>query len=189
SQASENVQTSPQVWSLYLEEANARAQEKSELWKGSISPFLTFAGLFAGVAASFVIDSRAELQPNSPTNTNTDSPVPNVPLSIMAINFLWFTSLTFILISALAAVLVQKWIVDFALGPTDAGFKGARERWIRDDGVEHWHLHTGITSIAVLIQLSVFLFLAGFAVQAVADHKSLGWTILSFIGATLVVYI
>lgn len=63
------------------------------------------------------------------------------------------------------------------------------ERWIHDDNAEDWHLHTAIAWITVLIQLALFLFLAGFAVQAVADHKSLGWTILSLVGATLVLYI
>jgi hypothetical protein len=111
-----------------------------------------------------------------------------VPVSTLAINFLWFTSLTFTLISALAAVLAQTWIVKFSLVPTQ-GFKGAMERWIHDDKAEQWHLHTAIAWITVLIQLALFLFLAGFAVQAVADHKSLGWTILSFVGATLVLYI
>ncbi|KAJ6469971.1 hypothetical protein C8R45DRAFT_1166543, partial [Mycena sanguinolenta] len=124
------------------------------------------------------------LQPTPSANF----PAAKVPISILAINFLWFTSLTFTLISALAAVLAQTWIVKFSLVPTQ-GFKGARERWIRDDGAEHWHFHTAITWITVLIQLSLLLFLAGFAVQGVADHKSLGWTILSLVGVTVVLYI
>ncbi|KAJ7683641.1 hypothetical protein B0H17DRAFT_941528, partial [Mycena rosella] len=52
------------LWSLYLEEANERAKAKGDLWKGSIDAFLLFAGLFAGVVASFVIDSSPGLQPD-----------------------------------------------------------------------------------------------------------------------------
>ncbi|KAF7333292.1 hypothetical protein MSAN_02424100 [Mycena sanguinolenta] len=184
SQATEKVQSSTDLWSLYLEEANERAKAKVDLWNGSLGAFLLFAGLFAGVVSSFVIDSRARLQPSSSANSSASK----VSISTLAINFLWFTSLTFTLISALAAVLAQTWIVKFSLVPTQ-GFKGAKERWIRDDKAEHWHLHTAIAWITVLIQLSLFLFLAGFAVQAVSDHKSLGWTILSFVGATFVLYI
>ncbi|KAJ6469847.1 armadillo-type protein [Mycena sanguinolenta] len=180
SQTAEMGQTSSDLWSLYLKEANERAMAKVDLWKGSLKAFLLFAGLFAAVVSPFVLDSQAKLQPTSPAT--------KVPISTLAINFLWFTSLTLTLISALAAVLAQTWIVKFSLVPTQ-GFNGAKERWIRDDQAEHWHLHTAITWITVLIQLSLFLFLAGFAVQAVADHKSLGWTILSFVGATLVLYI
>ncbi|KAJ7464034.1 armadillo-type protein [Mycena latifolia] len=193
SQAVEITQASTDLWSLYLEEANRRAKAKAKLWNGSLAAFLLFAGLFAGVVSSFVIDSRAGLQPNASANlpsnsSNTNSVGTKVPVSTLAINLLWFTSLTFTLISALAAVLAQTWIVKFNLVPTK-GFKGAKERWIHEDKAEHWHLHTAITWITVLIQLSLFLFLAGFAVQAVADHKILGWTILSFVGATLVLYI
>ncbi|KAJ6452912.1 hypothetical protein C8R45DRAFT_637186 [Mycena sanguinolenta] len=180
SRTAEIGQASSDLWSLYLKEANERAMAKVDLWKGSLKAFLLFAGLFAAVVSPFVIDSQAKLQPTSPAA--------KVPISTLAINFLWFTSLTLTLISALAAVLAQTWIVKFSLVPTQ-GFNGAKERWIRDDQAEHWHLHAAITWITVLIQLSLFLFLAGFAVQAVADDKSLGWTILSFVGATLVLYI
>ncbi|KAJ7349845.1 armadillo-type protein [Mycena albidolilacea] len=195
SQAAEIARFAPStdLWSLYLQEANERAKARFDMWNGSLGAFLLFAGLFAGVVSSFVIDSRAGLQPTPsvslPSNSsNTNSPGTKVPVSTLAINFLWFTSLTFTLISALAAVLAQTWIVKFSLVPTQ-GFKGAMERWIHDDKAEQWHLHTAIAWITVLIQLALFLFLAGFAVQAVADHKSLGWTILSFVGATLVLYI
>ncbi|KAJ7027006.1 hypothetical protein C8F04DRAFT_99518 [Mycena alexandri] len=185
-QRGETPQASTDLWSLYLEEANKRAKGKADLWNGSLSAFLLFAGLFAGVVSSFVIDSRAGLQPNASANLPSKSI--KVPVSTVAINFLWFTSLTFTLISALAAVLAQTWVVEFSLVPPN-DFKGAMERWIHDDKAEHWQLNTAIAWITVLIQLALFLFLAGFAVQAVVDHRSLGWTILSFVGATLVLYI
>ncbi|KAJ6469964.1 armadillo-type protein, partial [Mycena sanguinolenta] len=175
SQTAENVQTPTDLWSLYLQEANDRAKVKVDLWKGSLKAFLLFAGLFAAVVSPFVIDSQARLQ-------STPS------ISTLAINFLWFASLTLTLISALAAVLAQTWIVKFSLIPAQ-GIKGAMERWIRDDGAENWHLHTAITWITAFIQLSLFLFLAGFTVQAMADHRSLGWTILSFVLITLALYL
>ncbi|KAJ6469916.1 armadillo-type protein [Mycena sanguinolenta] len=173
------VQTSTDLWSLYLKEANERATVNVKLWSSSLKAFLLFAGLFAAVVPPFVIDSQAKLQPTPPAT--------KVPISTLAINFLWFTSLTLTLISALAAVLAQTWSVKFSLVPAQ-GFKGAMERWIRDDGAENWHLHTAITWITAFIQLSLFLFLAGFAVQAMVDHRSLGWTILSFVLLTLSLY-
>jgi hypothetical protein len=106
----------------------------------------------------------------------------------VTINFLWYSSLTFTLISALAAVLAQTWIVKFSLVPTK-GFTGAKERWIHDDKAERWNLHGAVAYITVLIQLALFLFLAGLAVQAVVDRKSIGWTILSLVGATGMLYI
>ncbi|KAF7365845.1 hypothetical protein MVEN_00458700 [Mycena venus] len=131
------VELSHDLWSLYLEEANERAAAKANLWNGSLAAFLLFAGLFAGVVSSFVIDSRAELLPGS----DNDTAGTKVPVTTLAINFLWFISLTSTLISALAAVLAQTWIVKFGLVPTK-GFTGAMERWIHDDNAEHWHLHT-----------------------------------------------
>jgi hypothetical protein len=109
-------------------------------------------------------------------------------VTTVTINFLWYSSLTFTLISALAAVLAQTWIVKFSLVPTK-GFTGAKERWIHDDKAERWNLHGAVAYITVLIQLALFLFLAGLAVQAVVDRKSLGWTILSLVGATGMLYI
>ncbi|KAJ7756541.1 armadillo-type protein [Mycena olivaceomarginata] len=172
-------QASNDLWSLYLEEANERAKAKADLWNGSLGAFLLFAGLFAGVVSSFVIDSRAGLQPDPPAT---------VPATTVTINFLWYSSLTFTLISALAAVLAQTWIVKFSLVPTK-GFTGAKERWIHDDKAERWNLHGAVAYITVLIQLALFLFLAGLAVQAVVDRKSLGWTILTLVGATGMLYI
>ncbi|KAJ7683657.1 armadillo-type protein [Mycena rosella] len=178
-----NVAETPQVamtlWSLYLEEANERAKAKADMWNSSIGAFLLFAGLFAGVVASFVIDSRTGLKPN---------PSAPVPATTVAINFLWFLSLTFTLISALAAVLAQTWVVKFSLAPTK-GFEAAKERWIHDNKADRWRLHTAIAWITVLIQLALFLFLAGFAVQAVVDNRDIGWTILSLVGTTVVLYI
>ncbi|KAJ7745288.1 hypothetical protein B0H16DRAFT_976042 [Mycena metata] len=185
-QREKSPQVSTDLWSLYLDEANRRAKAKADLWNGSLSAFLLFAGLFAGVVSSFVIDSRAGLQPNASGNVPSNST--KVPISTIAINFLWFISLTSTLISALAAVLAQTWVAEFSLVPTN-DFKGAMERWIHDNKAEHWQLDTAIAWITVLIQLALFLFLTGFAIQAVADHRSLGWTILSFVGATLVLYI
>ncbi|KAJ6572193.1 armadillo-type protein [Mycena capillaripes] len=172
-------EASNDLWSLYLEEANERAKAKADLWNGSLGAFLLFAGLFAGVVSSFVIDSRAGLQP---------APAARVPATTVAINFLWYSSLTFTLISALAAVLAQTWIVKFSLVPTK-GFTGAKERWIHDDKAERWNLHGAVAYITVLIQLALFLFLAGLAVQAVVDRKTLGWTILSLVGTTGMLYI
>ncbi|KAK7014371.1 armadillo-type protein [Favolaschia claudopus] len=168
-------EASNDLWSLYLEEANERAKGKADLWNGSLNAFLLFAGLFAGVVSSFVIDSRAGLQPGAAR-------------SVVAINFLWYSSLTFTLISALAAVLAQTWIVKFSLAPTK-GFSGAKQRWIHDDKAERWNLHGAVAYITVFIQLALFLFLAGLAVQAIADRKSIGWTILSLVGVTALLYI
>ncbi|KAJ7759389.1 armadillo-type protein [Mycena maculata] len=63
------------------------------------------------------------------------------------------------------------------------------ERWIHDDKAHKWRLHKAVAWITVLIQLALFLFLAGFALQAVVDHQSLGWAVLSLVGATLLLYI
>ncbi|KAJ6544969.1 armadillo-type protein [Mycena vulgaris] len=175
--ATEIPQVAKDLWALYLEDANERSKAKAKLWEGNISSLLVFAGLFAGVVSSFVIDSRDSLPQSGP-----------VPVTALAINFLWFLSLTFTLIGALAAVLAQTWLVKFSLAPAK-GFKAAMERWIHDEKADKWHLHMVIACITVLIQLSLFLFLAGFALQATVDNHNLGWTVLSLVGATLVWYI
>ncbi|KAJ7715890.1 hypothetical protein B0H16DRAFT_495198 [Mycena metata] len=186
----ESPQASTDLWSLYLGEANQRAKDKADVWNESLSAFLLFAGLFAGVVAAFLIDSRAGLHPSpsadSPSNTNSTGT--KVPVSTLAVNFLWFISLTLTLISALGGVLGRTWIVKFS-SVADTDLEGARLRWIHDDKAEHWHLHAVIAWITGLIQLALFLFLAGLAIQATTDHQSLGLTILPLVGATLILYI
>ncbi|KAJ7618790.1 hypothetical protein FB45DRAFT_932471, partial [Roridomyces roridus] len=187
------------LWALYLENANKRAAARAELWNRSLGAFLLFAGLFAGVVSSFVISGAGGLQSDPQVNllqnisatlshTGATHSASGFPSTTVVINFLWFSSLTFTLISALAAVLAQTWLANFSFIPTE-GFNGAMERWIHDDKAHRWRLHKAITWITVLIQLSLFLFLAGFALQAVADDRSLGWLIVAFVGFTLVMYI
>ncbi|KAJ7617718.1 hypothetical protein FB45DRAFT_213925 [Roridomyces roridus] len=187
------------LWALYLENANERAAARAELWNRSLGAFLLFAGLFAGVVSSFVISSAAGFQSDPQVNilanisatlshSVASPPGSGFPSTTVAINFLWFSSLTFTLISALAAVLAQTWLANFSFIPIK-GFNGAMERWIHDDNAHKWRLHKAIAWITVLIQLSLFLFLAGFALQAVVDDRGLGWLIVALVGLTFVMYI
>lgn len=130
-----------------------------------------------------MISSASGFQPNP-----EESPVTHISATVLAINFLWFSSLAVTLISALAAVLAQTWLANFSFISTK-GSIGAMERWIHDDRAQKWHLHQAITWITVLIQISLFLFLAGFALQAVVNDRSLGWLIVSLVGLTLVMYL
>ncbi|KIM90006.1 hypothetical protein PILCRDRAFT_2256 [Piloderma croceum F 1598] len=52
------------VWALYVKQAEAGAKEEADSRNSHVDTLFVFAGLFAGVVSSFVIESRTTLQPN-----------------------------------------------------------------------------------------------------------------------------
>jgi hypothetical protein len=98
------------------------------------------------------------------------------------INILWFFSLTLSLISALGAILVKQWLREYSLAlsplhPPD----GMGLRQLRYDGLKRWGIPQLITSLPMLLQLAIALFLGGLV--------DLLWTLEKTIAITLTVLI
>ena len=119
----------------------------------------------------------------------SDSQTFTASTSSIAVNALWFTSLTITLISALAGVLAKTWLVRFIPVTPGESSSEACERWIRDRRAEQWHLQAVITGIPLLIQLALILFLVGFALQSVGDNQGLGWSVLSLVVLAFIIYV
>ncbi|KAF9456710.1 armadillo-type protein [Collybia nuda] len=189
------------IWSLYLTKAEEKARQQAELWKTGLESLLIFAGLFAGVVASFVVESRRDLQPqtkaeillanilNAVRNETSSQDMFTPSASARWINGLWFVSLLITLFSAIMGVLAKSWIVKFIPVASGQESDDAYRRWVYDERAKLWYLEKGITTIPLLIQTALLLFCFGFTLQSIGDDPSLGWVVLVLVVLGIIIYI
>jgi hypothetical protein len=206
------------VWSLYMTETEAKDKELVQSWITGLDSLLVFvrvpishffglksrnfqAGLFAGVLAAFLLESRKGLQ-DDPQQVllreinralrNKSSTSPLLPFrpttSSFSVNFLWFISLTLTLVGALSTVIAKGWIATYLPASAGKSFEDACERHLRVTRAYQWHLDSILVLISLLLQLSLFLFLAGLAIFVLGDSKSIGAAVLALIALTTVIY-
>ncbi|KAJ2923541.1 hypothetical protein H1R20_g13555, partial [Candolleomyces eurysporus] len=178
------------IWYLYLEDAERVAKEKAELWKTGLDSLLIFAGLFAGVVSSFLIDARPDLHDDSEqallgnildTLRGTSIiDMAHIPVSQKWITGLWLMSLYITLFSAIMGVLAKAWLAKFVPFTTGREAKDAHTRYKLDKGAEFWHLEGVITLVPFLVQVAALLFLGGLIIQNIADDQTLGHVLLGF---------
>lgn len=140
------------------------------------------AGLFAAFLSAFLIEllGRLEEDPKDiiqdiliyqtlmmrnaslgPYEPSTFSP----PGHIVAVNALFYASLSLMLLAAFIAMLIKNWVREF-----DRGLRGmsiseqrAKTREFRYQGLVHWKLSGMVAILPILIQLSLLLFFIGLA--------------------------
>jgi len=206
------------IWSLYMTETEAEDKELVQSWKTGLDSLLVFvripichffgarskkfqAGLFAGVLAAFLLESRKGLQDDPQqvllreinqalrNESSTSTPLPFHPTtSSFYINFLWFICLTLTLVSALSAVIAKGWIDTYLPASAGKSFEDACERHLRVTRAHQWHLDSILALIPLLLQLSLLLFLAGLAIFVLGDSKIIGAAVLAVIALTTVIY-
>ncbi|KAK1216963.1 hypothetical protein PQX77_020392 [Marasmius sp. AFHP31] len=146
-------------------------------WKEDIDTLLVFAGLFSAVVTAFTIESYQWLQ-EAPEDTTvallkqisqqmngTSVPEPDtfaVSSSDVAINVLWFLSLIIALVDALFALLCKQWLREHRRHThTRTPSEALALRWLRHQSLEKWHVPKILASLPMLLELALFLFLAG----------------------------
>ena len=140
------------------------------------------AGLFAAFLSAFLIEllSRLEEDPKDviqdiliyqtlmmrnaslgPYEPSTFSP----PNHIVAVNALFYASLSLMLLAAFIAMLIKNWVREF-----DRGLRGmsiseqrAKTREFRYQGLVYWRLSGMVVILPILIQISLLLFSIGLA--------------------------
>ncbi|RXW11404.1 hypothetical protein EST38_g14451, partial [Candolleomyces aberdarensis] len=187
------------IWYLYLEDAEQEAKDRVELWKTGLDSLLIFAGLFAGIVSSFVIDARRDLLTNSEQNLLSDIrdtlrgmsviDLVNIPVSQKWINGLWLMSLLITLFSAIMGVLAKAWLAKFVPATTRREATDAFHRYKLDKAAELWYLEEIITLVPLLVQIASFLFLGGLVVQSITDDQTLGLTLLGMCIAGCITYL
>ncbi|KAL0063636.1 hypothetical protein AAF712_009434 [Marasmius tenuissimus] len=136
------------------------------------------AGLFSAVVTAFTIESYQwlEEQPEDTTVTllkqlswqqinGTTPPNPEpfqVSTSVVRINVLWFLSLIIALVDALFALLCKQWLREHSRHThTRTPAEALALRWLRNQSLKKWHVPTILASLPMLLELALFLFLAG----------------------------
>ncbi|KAK1219096.1 hypothetical protein PQX77_018195, partial [Marasmius sp. AFHP31] len=166
-------------WEVIMKEVTALDEGLVGGWKEDIDTLLVFAGLFSAVVTAFVIESYQWLQ-EAPEDTtvallrqisqqlnNTSEPVPEpdtftVSSSVVAINVLWFLSLIIALVDALFALLCKQWLREHRRHThTRTPSEALALRWFRNQSLEKWHVPAILASLPMLLEIALFLFLAG----------------------------
>ncbi|KAK1233335.1 hypothetical protein PQX77_003511 [Marasmius sp. AFHP31] len=136
------------------------------------------AGLFSAVVTAFTTESYQWLSENPEDTTvallkeisqqmrNGTSPATPAPFEVLAsdvrINTLWFLSLIIALVDALFGLLCKQWLREHRRPVHTRTPKEALAlRWLRNKSLEKWHVTTIRTSLPILLELALFLFLAG----------------------------
>ncbi|TDL14707.1 hypothetical protein BD410DRAFT_699450, partial [Rickenella mellea] len=177
-----------QMWSLYVDEAKRFDRALVESWKGEMDGILIFAGLFSASLTAFIVESYKKLSPDSGDETITllaqissqlvaisngrnitaSTPPPAHLLfqptsGVVAVNILWFLSLTLALVCALSATMVEQWSRNYLQlverRPTPSN--RARIRAYLYEGVERFRMIAVVEAIPTLLHVSLFLFLIG----------------------------
>jgi len=175
-------------------------------------------GLFAATVAAFIIESYKRLSSDSGATTvfllnqisqqlsalsnGTQVSLPPPPiysdssfrpaLSAIRINILWFLSLTFSLICALLATLMQQWSRRYRQ-LSQAGtvsHKRARTREYLFEGVQKFGLSRAVYAIPALLHVAVFLFFAGLVDFLFSVDTTVGrviWGVVGFFGCIYII--
>ncbi|PBK87797.1 hypothetical protein ARMGADRAFT_938117, partial [Armillaria gallica] len=187
----EELSAAARVWRTYLEECFRFDAEMAEGWRDGLDVLLVFAGLFSAVVTTFVAQTSQSLQVNYGQVTASllfelidvqraaanGSLVNNVPHSHLTpfsefhpttsdslVNGLWFTSLSFSLITALFAVLTKQWIHQYMAESSGTPRDRCRVRQFRYMGLEKWGVGVIIGLLPVLISTALCIFLVGLVV-------------------------
>ncbi|KAK1219171.1 hypothetical protein PQX77_018129, partial [Marasmius sp. AFHP31] len=164
-------------WEVIMKEVTSLDDGLVGGWKEDIDTLLVFAGLFSAVVTAFTIESYQWLQeaPEDTTVTllkqisqqmnGTSVPEPDtfsVSSSDVAINILWFLSLIIALVDALFALLCKQWLREHRRHThTRTPDEALALRWLRHRSLEKWHVPKILASLPMLLELALFLFLAG----------------------------
>ncbi|KAJ7909957.1 hypothetical protein B0H13DRAFT_2488991, partial [Mycena leptocephala] len=180
------------IWKLYMLHAKIFDDKLADKFNSDLDPLLIFAGLFSAILTAFLIEIRKGLQEDLQSTTNTllmvlienqrnvtHSQIPSahtfVPtLSSRWVNGLWFSSLMFSLISALAASLAKGWVTQFSSTVSGSSWGNAKLHCSQCLGLKRWHLRVIVQGLPILIHIAFFLFSIGLVILLFGDDRAIG---------------
>ncbi|PIL23218.1 hypothetical protein GSI_14527 [Ganoderma sinense ZZ0214-1] len=190
--------------------------ELVEQWQKAMDSLLVYAGLFSAVLTAFNVQSYQLLQPGptdptlavlqqissqlnsftvNPSFINSTQPARSpdqllppfqADVSVIWINTLWFVSLVCSLASASIALIVKQWLFEESKGLSGTSRETARLRQYRLNSLIKWHVGVIVLVPSVLLQVALFLFLAGLLILLWTIHVTVAAVVTVFIGALFV---
>ena len=166
------------------------------------------AGLFAAFLSAFLIDTLGRLEEDSTATlldvmiyqtqmmrNETLPPYHREPFTpspqIVAVNMLFFASLTLILIVAFISMLVKEWIREFDRGLA-AIVKPRRRALVREyrfSGLERWKFLEVVHFLPGLIHLSLFLFFCGLSLFLLDIEAACGFVVAAIFALGVLFYV
>ncbi|EJD49956.1 hypothetical protein AURDEDRAFT_58835, partial [Auricularia subglabra TFB-10046 SS5] len=152
-----------------------------QAYREQIDTLLVFAGLFSAVVTAFAVESYQWLQ-DDPLETSVEllrdvvvllsnSTLPARRISgatsrlsdaaIIRINSFWFMSLLLSLSAALAGILCKQWLREFERNGGQSPEMALAVRHVRFRGFEFWKVGSIVTSVPILMQMALALFIIG----------------------------
>ncbi|KAF9021747.1 hypothetical protein BDZ89DRAFT_228097 [Hymenopellis radicata] len=206
---------SAKIWNAYLSEAERYDNALAHKWKSDMDAILIFAGLFSASVTAFLVESYRNLIPdtddkmilllsqiseklsviaNGDQLAATSLPVATEPFSLPATalvcNILWYLSLSFSLLCALFATLVQQWTRNYiqASGHHSTPQRRARISAFLYQGLDRFKMMAVVEIIPFLLHLSLLFFLAGLFAYLLAINDIVAYLILGILVACTVIY-
>ncbi len=91
----------------------------------------------------------------------SDVKTPAVPLWIVVLNALWFSSLISSLAAASIGIMVKQWLTEYKSGVSGTSRQTARLRQLRLHSLQRWRVEEIVSTLPVLLQFASGLFFAG----------------------------
>ncbi|KAG8819429.1 hypothetical protein FRC17_010457 [Serendipita sp. 399] len=157
----------------------------------SMDTLLVFAGLFSAVTAALIVESLKDLKPSPETYTErllqallkgqadpsgssrtVERDAFSPSKSAIATNALFFSSLSFSLLAALAAILVKQWTrkVFLSIKKRDSPREQAKEHRQKRKGIDEWGIPQIIATIPMILHLALACFFGGLVVWLKSLH-------------------
>ncbi|KAK7690744.1 hypothetical protein QCA50_005843 [Cerrena zonata] len=185
-------------WAKISDSVRKYDEERTNDVKEDIDALLTLAGLFSAVMTTFVIDSYTRLMRDQESSTNaflaqlihlnTGFAIPTLPSvtppqgptlstdAAVRINILWSCSLILSLVTASLGVYIKQCIHAYMSLENRSPLIQLRIRFFRDDGLANYGVWEIAALLPVLMQMSFFLFLIGFAEFIIGINPLAGWS-------------
>lgn len=125
---------------------------------------------------------------NSTVPLFTPTPFPILGSTIL-INVLWAASLVIALITASIGILVKQWFHELLSYETHDPEERLKLRFFRERGLERWKVFAIASSLPVLLQLALLLFLIGFAAFLHQLNPIVGWITTGIMLVWLLVFL
>ncbi len=96
-----------------------------------------------------------------PSFVLSDVKTPAVPLWVVVLNALWFSSLISSLAAASIAIMVKQWLTEYRSGVSGTTRQTARLRQLRLNSLQRWCVKEIVSFLPVLLQIASGLFFVG----------------------------
>ncbi|KAL1937848.1 hypothetical protein VTO73DRAFT_12741 [Trametes versicolor] len=120
-------------------------------------------------------------QPSSTRDAkaNTSAPVPGWAVWR---NTLWFSGLILFLTSASIGIMVKQWLNEYDSGVSGTSRPASRTRQYRLNNLRTWHVEDVISTLPILLQLALALFLAGLLILLWTLHDTVAAVASTLVG-------